>query len=66
MQLWRKNNRRRKMKLHIVTDEGELIDSIEELEKIDFGKPVARSVILDELREIIERGLKMEKENEEE
>jgi len=50
------------MKLHIVTDDGELIDSIEELEKIDFEKPLVKDFLIDEIREIVERGRKIENE----
>jgi len=48
------------MKIHIVTDDGELIDTIKNVQELNFDKPFARLSFLDDIEEIINRGRVME------
>lgn len=43
------------MKIMLVTDDGVLIDSIENIEEYDLNKPIARAEFCDHIRDEIEK-----------
>jgi hypothetical protein len=47
------------MQITITTDQGVVVDVIENVEEWNLDKPLARSALMDVIEEIIERGKRM-------
>lgn len=45
------------MRISITTDEGELIDVIEDVEQYDLRSPIASTALVEEIRAAVQRGL---------
>ena len=53
------------MKIMIATDEGELIDTIENVEEYDLTNPASRTIFVLDVNEIIKRGKRIEAKQQE-
>lgn len=49
------------MKIHVVTEEGELIDTIEKIEQYNLKHPSVRDDLVDEIDRLVKRGRLAEK-----
>lgn len=49
------------MKIHVVTDEGKLIDTIEKIEQYRLNNPSVRDDLVDEIDRLVRRGRLAEK-----
>lgn len=49
------------MKIHVVTDEGKLIDTIEKIEQYRLNNPSVRDDLVDEIDRLVKRGRKIDR-----
>lgn len=52
------------MKIQIITDEGILIETIEDAQEYDLSKPVAKAMLCEQIKDALERGKLEENPNE--